>query len=143
MEEQGTFTPVSSTSEKRMYGPRCILICGLTADEQKTAIQAFAQFSGLPVIVIHEEDLDTVLYDLVRRPATDSHERDSSITRLVLMSGITQQELHGIMSSYREAGLPRPLWATLTPTSETWTLRRLLKELEAERRAFESSGQDS
>jgi hypothetical protein len=29
------------------------------------------------------------------------------------------------------------LWAALTPTSETWPLKRLLTELQAERKALE------
>jgi len=30
-----------------------------------------------------------------------------------------------------------PLWATLTPTSETWTIQSLLKELAAEHKAMQ------
>jgi hypothetical protein len=29
------------------------------------------------------------------------------------------------------------MWATLTPTSEAWTIDALLEELDAERRAFQ------
>jgi hypothetical protein len=57
----------------------------------------------------------------------------------IIMAGITENELHLLMSSYRSAGLPNPLWATLTPTSEAWTLRQLLTELSAEREALESA----
>jgi hypothetical protein len=54
----------------------------------------------------------------------------------LIMAGITEAELHRLMEGYRQAGLPWPLWATLTPISETWTLRALLKELAAERAAL-------
>lgn len=36
------------------------------------------------------------------------------------------------MAAYRGLDLPRPLWATLTPVSEKWTVKHLLDELAAE-----------
>jgi hypothetical protein len=54
----------------------------------------------------------------------------------IIMSGITENELHQLISSYRKVGMPEPLWATLTPTSEGWTLRQLLTELSAEQQAM-------
>ncbi len=50
----------------------------------------------------------------------------------MIMSGFTEQELHLFMGSYKAAELPRPLWATLTPHSENWSLLQLLTELSAE-----------
>jgi hypothetical protein len=55
----------------------------------------------------------------------------------IIMAGITENELHQLIASYRRAGLPNPMWATLTPTSENWTLRELLKELAVEKAALE------
>jgi hypothetical protein len=53
----------------------------------------------------------------------------ADLPRAVIMSGFTQNEVHRIMSAYRQAGLPAQLWATLTPVSENWLLGDLLKEL--------------
>jgi hypothetical protein len=41
------------------------------------------------------------------------------------------------MGGCRQAQMKPALWATLTPTSETWALQDLLKELSAERRAMQ------
>ena len=57
------------------------------------------------------------------------------------MSGFTQEELHLLMSAYRQAGLPRQLWATLTPASESWTVNALLDELVAESEAFKQKNE--
>jgi len=54
------------------------------------------------------------------------------------MCGLTQNELHLLMSGSRQAGMKPPLWATLTPSSETWTVQDLLKELVAEHQAMQS-----
>jgi hypothetical protein len=45
------------------------------------------------------------------------------------------------MSGCRKSGMQQPLWATLTPTSETWLIRDLLKELAAERAAMKNREQ--
>jgi hypothetical protein len=41
------------------------------------------------------------------------------------------------MAGCRESGMQQPLWATLTPTSESWPIQNLLKELAAEHRAMQ------
>lgn len=62
----------------------------------------------------------------------------SDMPRAVIMSGLTQNELHLLVRSYREDGLVRQHWATLTPHSEGWTLESLLKELQAEHEAMKN-----
>jgi len=42
-----------------------------------------------------------------------------------------------LMSGSRQAGMKPPLWATLIPTSETWSVQDLLKELAAEHQAMQ------
>ncbi|MGA6925806.1 MAG: DUF3783 domain-containing protein, partial [Desulfosarcina sp.] len=54
----------------------------------------------------------------------------------IVVSGITENQLHALMTLTRESGMQPALWAALTPTSETWTLKQLLAELQAEREAF-------
>ena len=57
----------------------------------------------------------------------------------LLMSGLTQNELHRLMAAYRNAGRSRQIWATLTPFSEKWPLEHLLNELQAEERAMKNA----
>ena len=65
----------------------------------------------------------------------------SGLPRAVIMSGITQNELHLLMSGCRKAGMKQALWATLTPISETWPLQNLLQELAAEHKAMQARKQ--
>jgi hypothetical protein len=61
----------------------------------------------------------------------------SQLPRAIIMAGITQKELHQLMSGCRQAEMKQALWATLTPVSENWTLKDLLAELAAEYRAIQ------
>jgi hypothetical protein len=56
--------------------------------------------------------------------------------KAIVVSGLTQKELAKLMAAYRKLTWPKPFWAAVTPTSETWTLRRLLEELAAENEAL-------
>ena len=42
---------------------------------------------------------------------------EATLPRAVVMSGLSEVEFHALMNSYRASELPRPIWATVTPTS--------------------------
>jgi hypothetical protein len=126
------------TSAKRMHGPRCILICGYGADEQDPILSVIQScgLSACPVVFASDEDADTYLRDLVRMESGKGQGVSSGLARAIIMSGLTEKELHALLSAYKREGLVRQLWATLTPISETWTLKALLEELAKEAAAF-------
>jgi len=41
------------------------------------------------------------------------------------------------MTACKKSGMQNPLWAVLTPVSETWTVQQLLAELAREREALQ------
>ncbi|HPY34214.1 MAG TPA: DUF3783 domain-containing protein [Smithellaceae bacterium] len=136
---QETFKKIGDSAEQ-MYGPRAILICGFTPFEQETVMSALdnIELADVPVIVATVADAETRLGEMLTRPDQTGLGADSDTARAVVMSGITANELDNIISVYRSTGLPRPLWATLTPVSENWTLATLLEELKKERSAMAS-----
>ena len=136
---QETFKKIGDSAEQ-MYGPRAILICGFTPFEQETVMSALdnIELADVPVIVATVADAETRLGEMLTRPDQTGLGADSDTARAIVMSGITANELDNIISAYRSTGLPRPLWATLTPVSENWTLATLLEELKKERSAMAS-----
>ena len=135
---EGTFQKVGK-SAKTLYGPRAALVCGFSSEEQKAlmAFMAGIELTDLSVVFAAEADNETLLKDLVTRPDQSGKETDSGLARAIILSGITEEELHRMLSTYRKLELPRPLWATLTPHSESWPLSALLEELQKERLATE------
>ncbi|MDZ7597886.1 MAG: DUF3783 domain-containing protein [Desulfobacterales bacterium] len=137
MQKNG-FQKVSQT-DRRMYGPRKLLVCGYPQSEQLSFLE-FLDGCGLgelPVVFVPETDAQSTLKTLLAQPDRSGRERDSSLRRAVIMSGLTERELHALMGGYRQTGFAAQLWATLTPTSEAWTIQSLLEELDAERLAFQ------
>jgi hypothetical protein len=138
MQENG-FQKVNRT-ERRMYGPRKLLVCGYPHSEQPLFLELLGQcgLEALPVVFVHETEARCTLKALLEQPDRSGWERDSSLRRAVIMSGLSERELHALMGGYRQRGLAAQLWATLTPISESWSMASLLDELDAERRAFQS-----
>ena len=117
-----------------------MLLTGFAADVQtkfKTLLQMLG-FSDVALVWASENQLETIIDDLVQLPDGSGNGRSSSLPRAVIVGGITEKELHSLISGCREAGMKRALWATMTPISVTWRLQQLLSELVAEHAALSS-----
>jgi hypothetical protein len=134
----GEFQKVSRT-DKPLYGPRKLLLCGFAVDAQSKFIALLGMIGlpELPLVWVTEDQANLRLGELVRLDNDSGSGLSSQLPRAIIMSGITQKELHVLMSGCRQAGMKQALWATLTPTSETWTIQNLLQELAAEHRAMQ------
>ena len=135
---EGGFEKVSA-SDKPMYGPRKLLICGFSAEIQPhlAKLLEILKLSEIPKTWVTEEHADSLIADVLSLESDTGWGVSSDLPRAIIMCGLTQNELHLLMSGSREAGMKPPLWATLTPTSETWAVQDLLKELAAEHQAMQ------
>ncbi|MCJ8502047.1 DUF3783 domain-containing protein [Desulfatitalea alkaliphila] len=134
---EGGFQKVGH-SQRCLHGPRKVLLCGFGPGAQpkfKNLLQMLGM-EDLPLVWAGDADGDEKVGALVNRDANSGEGCVSGLPRAVIMAGITEQELHQLMSGCRQAGMRQALWAALTPSSEQWPLRQLLKELSAERDAL-------
>lgn len=135
--EKGEFQKVGK-SEERMYGPWKLLVCGYPVEHQGPFLSILEDlsFMNLPVVFVTDEDLQLSLEILFNRGDKEGFGEGSNMTRAVIMSGFTHNDLHKLISAYRQHQLPEQLWATLTPTSEKWPIAVLLEELSKEAQAM-------
>ena len=138
MTDGATFQKVSR-SNQRLYGPRKLLLCGFEADAQPIFMKLLAllKITDLPTVWATEDQVELRLAELLELPDKSGWGISSKLTRAIVMSGVTQNELHLLMSGSKQAGMKQTLWATLTPVTETWALGRLIKELITERETME------
>jgi len=139
MKHKGRFTKIGK-SEKRMYGPKGLLVCGHPEEERTDFLKLVdkAGLAGIRVFFVSSHDLGTNVGDILTHEKEAGSAGVSNMPRAVIMSGLTHNELHSLMAAYREAGFARQIWATLTHVSEKWPLKDLLNELQAEQRAMET-----
>lgn len=134
---KASFEKIEST-EKQLYGPRRLLLCGFSAAAQskfKTLLNML-QISDLPLIWITSAQLESSIEALLDLPDGGGEGKPTKLPRAIIVSGITEKELHRLMSGCRQAGMQSSLWAVVTPTSIQWTVQKLLAELSAEQKAM-------
>ena len=136
-ENDASFEKVS-TSDKPLYGPRRLFLCGFPADAQPKfdIVLKAVGLLDVPKVWVSDEQANMLLSELLVLADNSDLGISSSLPRAIVVAGISQNELINLMSVCKQAGMKNALWATLTPTSEGWTIRQLLTELEAEREAL-------
>jgi hypothetical protein len=132
-----TFEKVT-TSDKPLYGPRKLLLCGFPSAAQTKfeTVLDMAALQKVKKIWVTDNQNAMVLSTLLQLPDNSGASVSSNLPRAIIVSGISQHELINLMSVCKKAGMMNALWATLTPVSENWTIRKLLAELAAERKAM-------
>lgn len=140
MVERPTFDKVTP-SEKRIYGPRKLLLCGFTAGTQSKfeAVLRMTGIADVPKVWVAAEQQQHTLAELLELSDGSGAGESSTLPRAVIVSGITQAQLLGLMSMCKKSGMTQALWACLTPVSESWPLQQLLAELAREREAMQKS----
>jgi hypothetical protein len=128
-----------SYSNKPMYGSRKLLLCGFAAAAQPKfeTVLEYAGLAKLGVIWAATDQSEMRVGDLMALPSDSGRGQSSALPRAIIVSGLTENELHRLMTVCRKTGMKQSLWAALTPTSETWPLKDLLAELSAERKAMQ------
>ncbi len=130
-------------SDNLLYGPRKLLLCGFPAEAQSkfNTLLTMIGLSEIPMVWVTEDQADIHVAELVQLEDGTGSGASSDLPRAIVMSGISQNELHILMAGCRKSGMQQPLWATLTPTSEAWPIKNLLKELAAEHEAMKKRRQ--
>lgn len=131
------FEAVAPDGEKG-HGRTAILVCGCPLDvrPRMTQFALEAGFADIPLLFAGNEDLENPLATVFQKdPAVLPAE--SRMPWAVVFSGMTNKQFCVFIDKYRERmDLPVPIWGVLMPAAESWTLRRLLRNYQAEAKAF-------
>jgi hypothetical protein len=137
MNAEGKFEKVQY-SDTALYGPEKLVLCGFSYKTQslfKKVLQK-ADLSHVEKVWVNESQKKKKLIELLDLSDNTGMGKPSTLPRAIVVSGITENQLHTLIAICRAAGMKNALWAALTPTSEKWPIGQLLKELESERQAL-------
>mgnify|MGYP000870061606 CR=1 FL=1 len=125
-------------SNQRGPGPRIILIGGFQANEvvllKEFVDKTFTDKIRLRLCTANM--LEKTLGDALSRPVEDNPAPPDKLPRFLLLSGMSNQEIHALINRYGSTGLPRPMFAATTPANMNFMLRQLLLELLQEHKAM-------
>jgi hypothetical protein len=132
-----TFEKIT-TSDKPLFGPRKLLLCGFPSAAQPRfgTVLDRVGLQEVPKIWVSDDQGDMALSALLELPDNSGGSVSSNLPRAIVVAGISQNELISLMTVCKKTGMVNALWATLTPVSESWSIRQLLAELAAERKAM-------
>ena len=132
-----------SPNDKPLYGPRKLLLCGFSQSVQPNfnELLELIGLSEIPKVWVTENQNDIRVGELFELQDNTGFGVSSELPRAIIMAGISQNEMHRLMTGCRQSKMKQTLWATLTPTSETWTIQSLLNELAAEHKAMQKRKQ--
>jgi len=114
-----------------------IFTFGFSADESAAIDAALAGIRVPPPTRLAPSQAGCRVGDIVERDADGT---GTLVTgeRLVLFARLPLEAVSGLLDFFRTIEVPRPIFATITETSATWTLAELVDHLAAEKRAHET-----
>jgi hypothetical protein len=134
-------TPVASAwplgEVAREDRPR-IFTFGFTTDESAAIDAALAELRVPPPTRLKPSQGDALVGDIVAQDA-DGTGSLASTERLVLFARLPGEAVGRLVDCFRTIEIPRPIFATVTETSATWTLAELLEHLAEEKRSHEAA----
>ena len=141
MVTDATFEKVT-LSDKPLYGPEKLILCGFSAAVQPKfeAVSGHGRAAKGSALSGHwTTSWKPAFPNWLTLPSGAGRGESSTLPRAIIVAGITERQLQTLMTVCRKTGMQQALWATLTPTSETWLLKDLLAELAAERKALQNN----
>lgn len=120
---------------------RKLLLYGLTP-EQTNKMEMLAQSLFMEACPLEEESLDRQVGALAGFPGFDRDWRAKERPALpqeacMVMAGLSSKELDGLLAGMKREGIIIPLKAVVTAANQSWSLARLMAELDKERAALQ------
>jgi hypothetical protein len=134
---QGEFKKIDQ-DEGAPLGPLALLLCGFSLEESRTV----SSFLGTIAASEHRVVLCTepMLVQSLGEALTTTEESppvpSDKLPRAMVLSGMTGAQVRVFLDQYASTQLPRPIFATVTPSNLNFTVRDLLIELLQEHRAM-------
>jgi hypothetical protein len=122
----------------RRGGKARIFTFGFTGDEAAAIDAALAELWVPAPTRLKPSQANCRVGDIVDRDA-DGTGSLASGERLVLFARLSGDAVGRLVDCFRSIDVPRPIFATVTETSATWTLAELLGHLAEEKRAHEAA----
>ncbi len=129
-----SFKKVEEQNQVRPEGRNCILVYGY-GKHHFDAITETATAVGIDkAIHLRETHLGVKIQDILDDAPIEATFDQEISDPVIVLSALSDAELHHFLNRFRELGIPRPLFAAVTPTSRHWRFGDLALELGKERR---------
>lgn len=81
------------------------------------------------LILVNDSMIDMSLGDILKANKIEHSSSNLLPAKAVIMNGFSGSDLQAFLKGFKNTGLERPIFATVTPTSKQWTFKKLMNEL--------------
>ena len=96
----------------------------------------------LEVIQVKKDQTYNTLRQLIDGTGNVSAKSVEDALPAIVLNAVSSAELNGFVQNFKTLGLPKCLFAVVTPTSINWKFHDLIKDLLEERAMFEKMRQE-
>jgi hypothetical protein len=134
---QGEFKKIDQDEEAPL-GPLALLLCGFSLEESRTVSSFLGTIDASEhrVVLCTEPMLVQSLGEALTTTEESPPVPPDKLPRAMVLSGMTGPQVRVFLDQYASTQLPRPIFATVTPSNLNFTVRDLLIELLQEHRAM-------
>lgn len=135
---QGEFKRIDPDQGPPPLGPLALLLCGYSSEESQT-VSSFLktlEASEHRVVLCTEPMLAQTLEQALTRTEEVPPVPPDKLPRVIVLSGMSGAQVRLFLDQYASTQLPRPIFATVTPSNLGFTVRDLLIDLLKEHRAM-------
>ena len=134
---QGEFKRIDQ-DEGAPLGPLALLVCGFSLEESRTVSSFLGTIDASEhrVVLCTEPMLAQSLGEALTTTEESPPVPPDKLPRVIVLSGMTGAQVRVFLDQYASTQLPRPIFATVTPSNLDFTVRDLLIELLQEHRAM-------
>jgi hypothetical protein len=80
-------------------------------------------------ILVNDSVIDMTLEELLKLDQTKEASSYLIPAKAVIMNGFSGSDLQAFLKGFKDTGLERPIFATVTPVSKNWPFKTLINEL--------------
>jgi len=134
---QGEFKRIDQ-DEGAPLGPLALLLCGFSPEESRTIFSFLGTIDASEhrVVLCTEPMLAQSLGEALTTTEEVPPVPPGKLPRVIVLSGMSGAQVRVFLDQYASTQLPRPIFATVTPSNLDFTVRDLLVELLQEHRAM-------
>ena len=134
---QGEFKKIDQ-DEGAPLGPLALLLCGFSLEESRTVSSFLGTIDASEhrVVLCTEPMLAQSLGEALTTTEESPPVPPDKLPRAMVLSGMTGAQVRVFLDQYASTQLPRPIFATVTPSNLDFKVRDLLIELLQEHRAM-------
>ena len=131
------FVKVDAHSETRANGRNCLLAYGFDGEQQAVLHRLLVKAGIEELVMVTAQGTGLLLSEILEDAPPQAAMEPLPPSPVAVFNAVSDAELNRFLTLFRESGLPRPLFAVVTPASIHWRFGDLVKELMGERRAME------